>query len=170
MPITNKICAKMCNCKSITVTDTSDWDTLVPATDIVSSLFQIYNSEDELIFTTDTNEYTASVDADSTTPTFLDGEYRVLVTYIDDEDDEYIIEEFVYNVCNIKCKKEQLIRDLALEDGCTSCKDEKLKLALEASILFQALCAAIICKNTSEADKLLAWLEDKLINYKCKSC
>ena len=52
MPITNKICAKMCNCKSITVTDTSDWDTLVPATDIVSSLFQIYNSEDELIFTT----------------------------------------------------------------------------------------------------------------------
>lgn len=128
----------------------------------------LYDDEDVVVDSFTSAEYTDSNEF-TTTTTFPDGEYRVLVTYVI-EDEEYVIEDFVYNVCNIKCKKEQLIRDLALEDGCISCKDEKLKLALEASILFQALCAAIICKNTSEADKLLAWLEDKLINYKCKSC
>ena len=50
MAITNKICAKMCNCKSITVTDTSDWDILDTA-DITSSVYSLYDKDDELVET-----------------------------------------------------------------------------------------------------------------------
>ena len=169
MAIINSICIKQCNCNTITITDTSDWDILIPVSDIVSTSIILYDSEGEEIDSFSSDNYTDSNEFTALT-TFPDGEYRVLVTYIDDEDEEYIIEEFIYNICNIKCKKEKLIKDLALEADCTTCNADKLKVALEATVLFEALCAAAICKNSSEADKLLAWLEDKLINYKCKSC
>lgn len=169
MAITNSICFKNCNCKKITVTDTSDWDTLVPVDDIATSEFILYDSENEIIETKSFEEYEDSVDFESVI-NFVDGEYRVVVTYIDKEDAEYIIEDFFYNTCNIKCKVDQIVKDLVSEDDCASCKDDLLKLSLEAFMLYKALCAVILCKNTSEADKYLEWLENKLVNYKCKSC
>lgn len=169
MAITNSTCIKQCNCTTITVTDTSDWDTLVPATDIVSSVFVLTYTEDNTSNTISADEYLNSADF-TFTPTAKDGEYQVLITYTDTEDEVYEIEEYFYNVCNIKCKIDKVIKDITAENECNSCKDDAIKLAVEAYILFKALCAAIICKNTSEADKLLAWLNDKLINYKCKSC
>lgn len=168
MAITNKICAKMCNCKSITVTDISDWDTLNTA-DITSSVYSLYDKDDELVETKSFLTYTSSVTF-SKTENFEDGEYKIIVTFTDNTTTEHTIEEYFYNTCNIKCKIEQLIKDFAFDEDCDDCKKEAIALAAEAYILYQGLIFATICKNTIEADKLLAWLEEKLINYKCKSC
>jgi len=168
MAITNSICLTQCNCKKISFTDTSDWDTVVPGTDVTLTTITFTNPEGVVLNEISEESYVDTYNFEST-DNFPDGEYMIKIVYTADEV-EYEIEEYFFNTCNIKCKLDSFILDLAKEEECTSCKADKLQTAVEAMILYKALCAVIICNNNTEAVKFLEWLEDKFVNYNCKNC
>lgn len=170
MAVTNSICLSQNGCNTIIFTDTSDWDGNVPSTFIDNTVINLSNGVIEYTYTSasyvDTYDIVA---ADTAFSTFIDDNYTLTITYTSTNNDVYTIEEEFYNTCNIKCKLAKLINDITL-DGCSECKKDKLTLASEASVLYKLLCATIVCKNIDQADNILAWLEDKLINYNCKNC
>lgn len=169
MAVINKICLSQNGCNTIIYTDISDWDGNDPFTFINNT--DITLTKDGTTFSYSVAEYldTITINAvDTPFINFIDGLYTLKVIYTSTEEDIYTIEEEFFNTCNIKCKLAKLINDIPA-DSCNSCKKEKLTLAAEASVLYKLLCSTAVC-NTIQAEGILAWLEDKLINYNCKNC
>ena len=159
------ICISMCGCKKIVIADTTDWN--FPTDDILHSKFTLTFPDGTTVEEYEDDSYVETYTFESDI-NYVDGEFEVMVVYSTDIDN-HIADEYVYNTCNIKCKKDQLLADIA-DDSCEECTNAKLNVAFEAFILYQSLCAAIKCNDTETADSLVEWLNNKLINYNCKNC
>lgn len=171
MAVENTICVKQCTCNGIGFVDTSSWDTIDPNLDITNTSITLTNTDTEEVWEYSAEEY-VSTHIFTENPSFPDGEYQLIIIYttlIEEQSTEYKIEEWYYNTCNIKCIIDNLILSV-VEDTCGDCKKEKLETLTEAYILYKVLCRTIKCKDKEQADSILEWLKNKLINYKCKTC
>jgi len=169
MAVTNSVCIIQTNCNKIIIQDSSDWDTIIPLTDIDSSSIQIkYNNT---TYDSDLNGYEDEFEVTSTSlglTKLKDGTYQIKITYVID-DEEYIIEEEIFIICNIQCIVDSFIASIAV-DNCNDCNKDKKSLALDATLKLDALEAAIACGDLTKAQAILDWLNNLLINYNCKNC
>lgn len=171
MAVENSICIKQCKCSGIGFVDISTWDTVDPNLDIISTTITLTNTDSSEVWEYSAEEYVSTYTF-TENPNFPDGEYQLVVVYVavvNGQNIEYTIEEWYYNTCNIKCIIDKLILDI-IDDTCGDCKNEKLETLTEAYILYKVLCRTIKCKDKEQSDSILEWLQNKLINYKCKNC
>ena len=170
MAITNSVCLTQTNCNKIIIQDTSDWDTIVPLVDIDTSSIKITYGD-----TTINSSLSGYEDEFEVTAASLgfgtklkDGTYTIKITYTIDDND-YIIEEEFFIICNIQCIVDTFIAGIAI-DNCDECNKDKKTLALDATLKLDALEAAIACGDLTKAQAILDWLNNLLINYNCKNC
>lgn len=170
MAITNSICLTQTGCNKIIITDTSDWDTIVPLVDITSTVVDIVHNE--ITTTVTENEYLDEIEITALllgfTTKLEDGEYDIKVTYTTEED-TYVIEEETFIICNIQCIIDNIVADVSITN-CQDCEKEKKSTAIDATFMLDALEASIACGNLTKSQVILDWLNDLLINYNCKNC
>jgi len=169
MAITNSICITQTECNKLIIQDSSDWDTIVPLTDITTSSIEV--TYDETTYNIDFSDYEEEfeITASSLGLTSLkDGVYTIKVTYTTDED-TYIIEEESFVICNIQCIIDNLVYSISI-DNCTDCNKDKKTIALDATLKLDALEASIACGDLTKSQAILDWLNNLLINYNCKNC
>lgn len=170
MAVTNSVCIIQTGCNKIIVTDSSDWDTIVPLTDVDTSSIEI--TYDGVTISSASSDYEDEFEITATSLGFSDnlkdGKYDIKVTYTVD-DDEYTIEEEFFIICNIQCIVDTYIAGINV-DNCDSCNKEKKAVGLDATLKLDGLEGAIGCGNLTKAQTILDWLNALLINYNCKNC
>jgi len=171
-----KICVSVINCKSLKIVDKTLWTETVPDEDIISTYIKI--EKNGIVYETTLEGYYSEVILENiplfSTNTFSDGFYIITFKYLileaEDEAPEValITTEIFLNKCNLQCKYHNLI--LETIDDCDECNKKKWEILFMYQSKLDVLEAAIVCKDLETAKKLFEYLNNLLINIKCKSC
>lgn len=170
MAVINSATTCIEKCNKLIITDTSDWDTITPGDDIVTTTISV--EYDGIVTTINNVGYSETIEIEPSdiaqSTKLLDGIYRITILYAD-LDTTYTTYLPILNTCNIECTIDKMVL-ASVEACCQDCGKEQRDKALDAQIDLTALCYAMACGNYAQVEKILSYLNDKLINYNCNNC
>lgn len=171
--IDGKIEYYQCKCNELKFVDLSTYDVEEPAEESVGEIVITIKKDTTtktVIFDEYTNEEIILSKDTFNTDTYSDGEYTITAIYKDLEGETvFTNKQKLFFKCNITCKIDKLIADIAA-DSCSECAKDKIEVASNALLKLELLCYSLGCGDFKLAKDILNWLEEFLINYNCKNC